>query len=236
MTATRAVPPAQGSKDKVLGRIHTALAGGSRDRVQVPRAYGTSGALPAGAPELVERFADRLRDYRATVIRCGADGLADALVEATAGVRSVVVPAGLVQAWRDALTDASVPVHVDGSPRALDHAELDRVPAVVTACRIAIADTGTIVLDAAPDQGRRVVTLLPDRHVCVVAASQVVGGVPDAVTVLAEHPERPLTWISGPSATSDIELVRVEGVHGPRDLRVIIVDDVQAGPRTAGNS
>jgi L-lactate dehydrogenase complex protein LldG len=115
-------------------------------------------------------------------------------------------------------------VRHDDPAAPLSHTELDRIGAVLTACRVAIALTGTIVLDGGPGQGRRVLSLIPDRHVCVVRAEQIVAGVPDAVALLAAHPERPLTWISGPSATSDIELIRVEGVHGPRDLRVIIVD------------
>jgi L-lactate dehydrogenase complex protein LldG len=133
---------------------------------------------------------------------------------------SVVVPPGLDAAWLGAL-GAEVAVRRDDPP--LTHADLDGTGAVLTACRVAVAETGTIVLDAAPDQGRRALTLLPDRHVCVVRADQVVAGVPDAVALLGAHPERPLTWVSGPSATSDIELVRVEGVHGPRDLRVLLV-------------
>ncbi|HEY5554828.1 MAG TPA: LUD domain-containing protein, partial [Cellulomonas sp.] len=120
---------------------------------------------------------------------------------------------------------AGVNVQVDHPSAPRTHAELDAVAAVLTASRVAVAETGTIVLDGQPDQGRRALTLLPDRHVCVVAASQVVGSVPEAVRLLAQHPERPFTWISGPSATSDIELVRVEGVHGPRDLRVLVVQD-----------
>jgi L-lactate dehydrogenase complex protein LldG len=110
----------------------------------------------------------------------------------------------------------------DGTPDFLTPYELDEIDAVITAARVACADTGTIVLDGEPDQGRRAITLVPDTHVCVVEVDQVVHLLPEAVTVLAQHPERPLTWISGPSATSDIELNRVEGVHGPRNLHVIV--------------
>jgi L-lactate dehydrogenase complex protein LldG len=168
----------------------------------------------------VVRLGDRLVDYRAAVARTTAADLPAAVAAQLAGAGSVVVPPGLDAAWLGAL-GAEVAVRRDDPP--LTHADLDGTGAVLTACRVAVAETGTIVLDAAPDQGRRALTLLPDRHVCVVRADQVVAGVPDAVALLGAHPERPLTWVSGPSATSDIELVRVEGVHGPRDLRVLLV-------------
>ena len=122
----------------------------------------------------------------------------------------MVVPAGLGVEVADAIDDDD-----------LTAAELDRIDTVVTEARLGIAETGTIVLDHGPGQGRRALTLVPDRHVCIVRADQVVADVPDAVALL--DPTRPLTWISGPSATSDIELDRVEGVHGPRNLHVIVV-------------
>jgi L-lactate dehydrogenase complex protein LldG len=208
------------ARAEVLGRVRAALAG-SAPAGPVPRGYRAAGSLAApGAPALVERLVDRLVDYRAAVARTTAADLPAAVAAQLAGAGSVVVPPGLDAAWLGAL-GAEVAVRRDDPP--LTHADRDGTGAVLTACRVAVAETGTIVLDAAPDQGRRALTLLPDRHVCVVRADQVVAGVPDAVALLGAHPERPLTWVSGPSATSDIELVRVEGVHGPRDLRVLLV-------------
>jgi L-lactate dehydrogenase complex protein LldG len=131
------------------------------------------------------------------------------------GGRQVVVPAGLPRHWLpdgvDVLSDGDLPTE-----------RVAAVDGVVTAAAVAVAETGTILLDGGPDQGRRLITLLPDMHVCVLRAEQVVATVPDALGRVDPH--RPLTWISGPSATSDIELNRVEGVHGPRNLHVVLVD------------
>ena len=167
----------------------------------------------------MELLADRLRDYKAGVRLAAPDGVAQAVAAALAehGADSVVVPAGLPSDWAPGAT-------VDDPP--LDVQELDRTAAVVTACAVAVAETGTLVLDASPDQGRRAVTLVPDLHVCVVEVAQIVGTVPEALARL--DPLRPLTFISGPSATSDIELERVEGVHGPRRLEVVVVLEVAA--------
>ena len=157
----------------------------------------------------VDLFAERVADYRAVVERCTTDQLAERVAAAVEG--RVVVPAGLGVEVADAIDDDQ-----------LTAAELDRIDTVVTEARVGIAETGTIVLDHGAGQGRRALTLVPDRHVCIVRADQVVADVQDAVALL--DPARPLTWISGPSATSDIELDRVEGVHGPRNLHVLIVE------------
>ena len=196
------------ARDEILDAVRAALANVEPDPDPV--------AAPRGAEvlDLVAHFAERVADYRATVVRCGPDEVGAAVAAALPPGARVVVPPGLPGEVGDRLGGARVD---DG----LTATELDVVDAVVTCCRIAIAETGTIVLDHTPDQGRRALTLVPDRHVCVVRADQVVADVPDAVAGL--DPRRPLTWISGPSATSDIELDRVEGVHGPRILHVIVV-------------
>jgi len=175
---------------------------------------------PGEADEaLVARFEERASDYRATVRRCRAAEAAQVIAEAVAarGVRRVGVPGGFPAGW-----SALLPGAVPDDP-ALDVAALDALDGVVTTCAVAIAETGTIVLDTGPGQGSRAFTLVPDYHLAVVRTGQIVGAVPDAVAAL--DPVRPLTWISGPSPTSDIELRRVEGVHGPRTLDIVIVSD-----------
>ncbi|MGW4467529.1 LutC/YkgG family protein [Micromonospora sp. NPDC004704] len=182
-----------------------------------PGAPGTDGRTD---PALVELLVDRLVDYKATVTHCAPDGIAEALGGLLAGVPAVAVAAGLPAGWLSAYPGTVVR---DGEPRPLTVTDLDAPGlAVVTGCAVAIAQTGTLILDTGADQGRRLLTLVPDHHVCVVRADQVVGGVPQALHRLTD-PTRPLTLVSGPSATSDIELNRVEGVHGPRRLDVLIV-------------
>jgi L-lactate dehydrogenase complex protein LldG len=193
------------AREDILGRVRSALAGADRSAVTVPRGYRTG----EYAGDVVGLFCERVADYRATVVRCAPDGVADALAAAL-GTARAVVPDGLP--W-----DVPGSVPDDG----LGAADLDRLDAVVTTATVGVAETGTIVLTHGAGQGRRALTLVPDLHVCVVRAEQVVAGVPDAVAML--DPGRPQTWISGPSATSDIELSRVEGVHGPRTLHVIVV-------------
>jgi L-lactate dehydrogenase complex protein LldG len=167
----------------------------------------------------VDLLAENLADYRAIVHRCADGRLPELLARllSARGSRSVVVPPGLPSQWLGAV---DVPLVQDLA--ASTAAELDEVDSVVTGCAVAVAETGTIVLDGSPDQGRRRITLVPDHHICVVRVpEQVVSSVPQALERL--DPKRPLTWISGPSATSDIELDRVEGVHGPRTLEVVLL-------------
>ncbi|GAB2621937.1 LUD domain-containing protein [Streptomyces capparidis] len=213
-----------GSRELILRRIRAALADVPRGEdpgdVAVPRDYLT--AHTEGSPaEVAELLAENLADYRAVVHRLpSAEGLpallAGLLAERKAA--SVAVPRGLPAGWLSALPDGVETLPDDGT---LTANRLDRVDSVVTGCAVAIAETGTIVLDAGPGQGRRLLTLVPDHHVCVVRPEQVVASVPLALPRL--DPARPLTWISGPSATSDIELKRVEGVHGPRVLDVVLL-------------
>jgi L-lactate dehydrogenase complex protein LldG len=207
------------SRDEVLRRIRAALADSPEDE-PVPRDYLTVHAdrTPRQSADLL---AEHLADYRAHVHRTDEAGLPATIAQLLAahGSRSVVTPPALPARWLAELS--GVTVVADGAR--LTAGELDAVDSVVTGCALAIAETGTIVLDGGPDQGQRRITLVPDHHVCVVRApDQVVDSVPQALPRL--DPTRPLTWISGPSATSDIELDRVEGVHGPRTLDVVIVD------------
>ena len=210
------------ARDEILARIRDALADGP-PAVPVPREYRQT--MPTGL-DVVELFAERVADYRATVHRTTARDLPSAIasVLAARGIRRLVVPDGLPVGWLEA--SAAEPLRDD--PPLTVHT-LDEADGVLTGCALAIAETGTIVLDGGPAQGRRALSLLPDRHLCVVHAQQIVGDVPEAIARL--EPTRPMTWISGPSATSDIELERVEGVHGPRVLDVVIV---QAAPEQAG--
>ncbi|WP_319458404.1 LutC/YkgG family protein [Micromonospora sp. RTP1Z1] len=205
------------ARDTVLARLRTALAAAPPVPVRHRPAHRRQGELPPGHPELVDLLAERLTDYRARVHRAADTAVAETVagILAAEGATTVVVPPGLPAGWRP----GEVEVLIDDELPAGRLAELD---AVVTAAAVAVAETGTIVLDAAADQGRRVISLLPDLHVCVVRAEQVVATVPEAVARLT--PGRALTWISGPSATSDIELNRVEGVHGPRRLHVVVTD------------
>ncbi len=168
--------------------------------------------------DVVALFCERVADYRAVVERCRPDELTARVAAALPPDARVVVPDGLDLDVPGAVPDSSTG---PGRRHDLTAADLDALDAVVTRARLGIAETGTIVLDHGPGQGRRAITLVPDRHVCIVDAAQVVADVPDAFDLL--DTTRPLTWVSGPSATSDIELDRVEGVHGPRILHVIVV-------------
>jgi L-lactate dehydrogenase complex protein LldG len=198
------------AREEILGRIRTAL-GEDRAVPPVTRGYRTVDDRPAEV--LLDVLVDRLEDYKATVVRCGPDEVATTVAAALAAVPGdVVVAPGVPAEWRP---DGAV--QDDGRPAV----DLAGFAATVTGVATAIAETGTLVLDGSPLSGRRALSLLPDCLVCVVEAAQVVGSVPEGLAVL--DPVAPLTMISGPSATSDIELQRVEGVHGPRTLIVVLV-------------
>lgn len=206
------------AKDRILARIRRAGADSGPD-IEIPRDYlrvhGTR--TPAESADLL---AANLAEYRARVHRTDEDGIGMLLPRLLAerGSRTVLVPSSLPAHWLAAADPTRVHDRAASTP-----GELDGVDSVVTGCALAVAETGTIVLDGGPEQGRRRITLIPDHHICVVRVpDQVVDSVPQALERL--DPARPLTWISGPSATSDIELDRVEGVHGPRTLDVVLLE------------
>jgi L-lactate dehydrogenase complex protein LldG len=207
------------AREEILGRIRTATAEGAAPP-PVARDYRTAEhPRDLAADGLLELLVDRLVDYRALVRRSTTALVAASVVAALTerGARRVAVPEGILPAGLDRLEPG---IELVGDDPPLTAARLDGLDGVLTGCAVAIAETGTIVLDGGPGQGRRILSLVPDYHLVVVTAAQVVAGVPEALARL--DPVRPQTWISGPSATSDIELDRVEGVHGPRTLEVIV--------------
>jgi L-lactate dehydrogenase complex protein LldG len=215
------------AREEVLARIAAAhrIAPPPELRYEdISREYRTTS--DSETAQLTELLIDRLVDYRALVRESSSDDLAATIDTALTerGSRRVVAPAGLDPSW---IANVAAEVLIDGASGddQLSVSQLDVADAVITGCAVAIAETGTLVLDGSPDQGRRVLTLIPDYHLCVVFPNQIVADVPQALARL--EATRPLTMISGPSATSDIELNRVEGVHGPRTLEVIIVQNAR---------
>lgn len=208
------------AREDIMNRIKAALHDAPQAPV-IPRDYRRSSAM-TGAQRL-EQLVDRLIDYKANVFVVDAADAPAKLAELLAGTGSIVVPHGLPEEWLSALKHdgGTLAVHLDSPQRRLTTAELDAVEAVVTAAATAVSETGTIMLDGSDDQGRRIISLVPDRHICLLRAEDIVEVLPEAIARL--EATRPQTWISGPSATSDIELERVEGVHGPRTLDVIIL-------------
>ncbi len=206
------------ARSEILGRIRSALSDVPTDEPadqDIPRTYRrTSGLDHEGVLEL---FVETVADYRATVHRVEPAGRAEAIAEILAkrALRRIAVPADLPTDW---LPDGIGRVIDTGT---LTSADLDAVDGALTTAAVGIANTGTLILDASAGQGRRLLSLVPDYHLCVIPAERIVGSVPEAVQRL--DPTRPITLISGPSATSDIELNRVEGVHGPRTLDVLVV-------------
>ncbi|GGN39420.1 LutC/YkgG family protein [Streptomyces fuscichromogenes] len=207
-----------GAREEILGRIRSATADLPTQSPEVPRTYlrHAPDVDPADRETVLALFAERLEEYGATVYRAGPAGLVSTLAEVLPAGR-VMVPTGFPIAWLtqwagEALTEETTP---------LSRRQLDGLDAVLTTCAVAIAESGTVVLDTGPGQGRRAATLLPDLHVCVVRAGQVFSSMPEVIGSL--DPLRPLTWISGPSATADIEMIRVPGVHGPRRLTVVLL-------------
>jgi L-lactate dehydrogenase complex protein LldG len=207
-------------KEEILNRIRTALAGRQSDReseyAYIQRQYNTAGSLDENAK--LELFMDRLQDYGAAVYECSEIQISAAISSALKErqLRKMVTSRDFPTAWIPAGFDFS-------TDHRFDYDDIDKFEGVVTPCAIAIAETGTIVLRHAGEEPRRALTLIPDYHLCVVFAIQVVNTVSEGIRQMAAMGNVPLTTISGPSATADIEMTRIQGVHGPRTLDVILV-------------
>jgi L-lactate dehydrogenase complex protein LldG len=214
------------ARDEVLRRIRTAIATPPAAETSIaaewralPRDYKRAASLDREA--ILDMLEDRLRDYDATVVRAHPGSVASEIARmiAVRNIHRIVIPAGLPEALGE-LLPGGIEFTID---HGLTPTELDRFEGVVTASTLAIAETGTIVLQNVPGQGRRAPTLIPDYHLCVVRAADVVETVPEAIDRLAPTATLATTFVSGPSATADIEMTRVKGVHGPRFLDVILV-------------
>ncbi|NDK89158.1 lactate utilization protein C [Gordonia desulfuricans] len=220
------------ARDEILARIRSALDDVDAESADVTVDWTYGRPVSTGALDTVARFAERVADYRAAVERVTEDRLAPSITAALIGIAGPVIADDRVRRRIAADID-----WIDDDALTADG--LDAVGAVITTAAVGIANTGTIVLDHTAGQGRRAVSLVPDVHVCIVDAGQIVSDVPEAVArLIADGADtRPQTWISGPSATSDIELDRVEGVHGPRTLHVLIVEagHVEAGQVADGH-
>jgi L-lactate dehydrogenase complex protein LldG len=212
------------ARDEILRRIRVSLrdvpASETAADVPVARDYRQTDARPRA--ELIELLCERVSDYHAEIQRVAVADVAGAVQRACAdmGLARVAVPPQLPAEWRPGTVDVV-------EDHGLSPAELDGLDGAITGCAVAIAETGTLVLDGQALSGRRLLTLVPDHHICVVRAEQVVGQVPEAVAAVAPavaERRAPVTFVSGPSASSDIELTRVEGVHGPRHLLVLVLD------------
>lgn len=213
------------AREEILRRIRRAIYDVPKEErpedIPIERGYRKEDDVPS--EEMIEHFAENVAEYEAAVHRVSEADLKEAITEACRrrGARRLVVPPGLPEGW----VPDGVEALRDDTGTQLTKEELDKSDGVLTGCALGIAQTGTIVLDAGERQGRRALTLLPDYHLCVVRKEQIVGLVPEAFARLANAVKtegRAVTFISGPSATSDIELDRVEGVHGPRTLEVLI--------------
>lgn len=204
------------ARDEIIGRIRRAQEGAAPALPFTPAYYRTS---RLDRPAMIARFVERLGDYHVTVLRARGDGEIGEVATRQLAAReigSLVIPLDLPASWRPA---HPVPTEDAG----LSAADLDAAQGAMTGSLLGVAETGTVVLDCGPGQGRRALTLLPDYHLCVVRESSLVGIMPEAITALQARHGAPITFFSGPSATADIELDRVEGVHGPRTLDVILV-------------
>lgn len=202
------------SRDLILARVRDALGGAAATAEPPPQGYRRTGVLAEAA--MIELLCRRIGDYRAEVRRVEAADLRTAIAAAFAdhGAERVCIPPGIPAQWRPERPELI-------EDHGLDHHQLDALDGVLTGATLAIAQTGTIVLSGQPAEGRRALTLIPDLHICVIDEAQVVETLPQAIEALAAT-RRPVTFISGPSATSDIELRRVEGVHGPRRLVALV--------------
>lgn len=216
------------AREEILATLRTARDASqpAAPKDEIVRDYNCQTEDAPGSRPVLDFFVEMLQDYHVAVHEITASQIPETIdrVLGEKQAPSVVVPAGLDESWREAAGRGRT-LRIDSVEEPCSKEELDQTLAVVTASRTAIAQSGTIILDGEPDQGRRIISLLPDLHLCVVNASSVQPTVPQAVAIVGEHPSRPITWIAGGSATSDIELVRVDGVHGPRTLVVLLVSD-----------